>query len=235
MTALIVDDEHLPAKLLHELIKRCCFEIKQVDLVFSPFDALELLERNEYDLLFLDVEMPGLNGVELLKKSGPLQHTQIIFTTAYKDYAFDAFQANAVHYIVKPVEEEALIKAIRKATAKLLETNYKESQDSTTLSILEGEEYVLVNKKDVLRLEASGSYTKVVLQDKKHLTSSRLGAFEKKLDSEVFLRCHHSHIVNSKHVKKISKGTPGYLILTNEEVIPISKSKRSILNQILNH
>ena len=115
MKALIIDDEPMPGKHLQGLIEEHCFEIEHTHVIDSPLVALDHLKENEYDIIFLDVEMPHINGFELLKKVRIPAKTQVIFTTAYSQYALDAFKVNAAHYLLKMVKKDDLIEAVRKA------------------------------------------------------------------------------------------------------------------------
>ena len=232
MKALIIDDEPMPAKHLREMIKQYCFEIEEVNIMHYPKQAIQHLKENEYDLLFLDVEMPEMSGIEFLKTVELPTKTAVIFTTAYSEYAVDAFKANATHYIMKPVEEGELIKAVRKA---LLKKQGESSQVSSegTITVYDGEDYLVVKEKDVIHLEADGSYTKFILKNRAILASKRMGYYQEKIKGNNFLRCHNSHIVNVQEINRISKGKGGYLIMSNGDTVPISASKKEHVEKIL--
>lgn len=119
MKALIVDDEPMPAKHLQNLVEKHCSEITQTRVLNSPIEALEHLKEHHFDLLFLDVEMPELTGFELLEEANLTPSTQVIFTTAYSQYAVEAFQSKEVHYMLKIVSKDELVAAVRKATQML--------------------------------------------------------------------------------------------------------------------
>lgn len=229
MRALIIDDEPMPAKHLREMIRQYCFEINNVQIIQSPVEAIQHLQENEYDIVFIDVEMPEMNGVEFLQKVSLPRTTSIIFSTAYSEYAVDAFKANATHYIMKPVEEKELVLAIRKVLDK--RTRTKTSLE--TISVFDGSEYSIVHQKDILYLKAEGSYTQFVLQHKKIMTSKRLGYFEDKLNEDYFIRCHNSYLVNTLHIDKLGKQKSPYLVLSNADTIPVSASKRAELESRL--
>lgn len=231
MRALIIDDEPMPAKHLREMIKQYCFEISEVELELSPQKAIKLVEESAYDIIFLDVEMPEMDGINFLKKVQLSSTTSVIFTTAYSEYALDAFKANATHYIMKPVEKEELVLAVRKAMFK---SKKKEtSSSSSSLTIFDGEEYLIVNTRDIISLEADGSYTKFTLTNKKILASKRIGFYEDKLPEEQFIRCHNSYIVNLYQIEKLGKIKSNYLVMKNGDTIPISAAKKSSIQRIL--
>ena len=110
MRALIVDDEPLPGKLLMEMINKHCFEIEETSYISSSTEALKELSDSHYDIVFLDVEMPGMNAFEFLDEANLPHNTVVIFVTAYSNYAVEAFKADAAYYILKPVQKEELIK-----------------------------------------------------------------------------------------------------------------------------
>lgn len=232
MKALIVDDEPMPGKLLQEMIKKHCFEINSTTLITSPQEALKHLQEEAYDILFLDVEMPGMNAFELLDQLQLPSHTVVIFVTAYSSYAVEAFKANAAYYVLKPVVQEELIKSVRKATSYLTKAN-GEQQQQEKLSIFDGDEYLIINVNEIVRLQADGSYTKIVTDKKEHLSSKRLGFYEDKLSQANFYRCHNSHIINLKSLSKISKGKTPFLTLQNGDAIPLSPKKKSELIKLV--
>ena len=229
MRALIIDDEPMPAKHLREMIRQYCFEINNVQIIQSPVEAIQHLQENEYDIVFIDVEMPEMNGVEFLQKVSLPRTTSIIFSTAYSEYAVDAFKANATHYIMKPVEEKELVLAIR----KVLDKRTRTKTSLGTISVFDGSEYSIVHQKDILYLKAEGSYTQFVLQHKKIMTSKRFGYFEDKLNEDYFIRCHNSYLVNTLHIDKLGKQKSPYLVLSNADTIPVSASKRAELESRL--
>lgn len=233
MRALILDDEPMPAKYLEQMVIKHCFEIKHIEIFNVASRALKELETDPYDIIFLDVEMPEMDGFQFLEKADLPVETQIIFTTAYSEYALEAFKANARHYLVKPVVKDDLILAVRKALSAI-PTKEQNTEKKNYISIYDGEEYLLLKKDEIIRFEADGSYTKVItLNSKSILSSKRLGEYEKKVDPKEFVRCHNSHLVNINFINKVSKGKGGYLSLKNDEVIPISTTKKDDINRLL--
>tara|TARA_R110002049_G_scaffold125972_11_gene281640 strand:+ start:442 stop:1149 length:708 start_codon:yes stop_codon:yes gene_type:complete len=234
MRALIIDDEPMPAKHLEVLINKYCFEIKAITIITSPVKAVQHLEHNNYDIIFLDVEMPEINGFELLEQVLLPDFTQVIFTTAYSQYAIEAFKANALHYILKMVTKDDLITAVRKVI-RMKEIKSTSSEEKTNIiSIYHNDEYHLLNENKIFRLEASKSYTYFITEDKKILSSKGIGYYQKKLSHEVFFRCHNSHLINILHLEKIGKGRNSYITLSNGDVIPLSDSKKEELHVKLN-
>ncbi len=235
MKAIILDDEPMPAKQLDQLIKKYCFEIKETKLFNVASKAIEHLKDNAYDILFLDVEMPEMDGFQFLEKAEIPLHTKVIFTTAYSEYAIDAFKANALHYLLKPIVKEDLISAVRKASDSIMTATEKAPETKGLIAIYDGENYLLIKVEEIIRFEADGSYTVVFLKDgRKLLSSKRLGRYEAQLDRENFVRCHNSHLVNINYIEKINKGRTGFLTLKNQEIIPVSVSKKDEVGRFLN-
>lgn len=236
MRALIIDDEPMPAKHLKAMLEQHCFEIDSIEIINSPIVGLERLKSNPFDLLFLDVEMPKMDGFALLEKAQLSHRTQVIFTTAYAQYAIDAFKANAAHYILKPATKEELINAVRKAVRILpskSEPDPLPSAKNDVISVYYKDEHHIIKTSEIIRIEGSRSYSSVILKDKKLLSSKGLGVFEKKLVPPAFFRCHKSHLINLNRVRKVGKGRNGYVILSNSDMVPIAQSKKEEFEQIM--
>lgn len=227
MKALIVDDEPMPAKYLQELIKQSCFEIDTALLAISAEEGIRFLEKESVDILFLDIEMNTMTGFDLLNKVNIAASTKVIFTTAYSKYAVDAFRADALDYLVKPIQKDELISAVRKVSKAKSSSGAKDSKKSIFVYL--DEEYINLKIEDIIRFEADGSYTKIVCATNTLLSSKPLGFYENEMLDLDFVRCHNSHLVNIDNIAKIGKGKSAYLELTNEDIIPISASKKEAL------
>ena len=234
MKAIIVDDELLPGRFLEEMLNKYCFEITDVETFVSPVEALKHISTNTVDILFLDVEMPEMSSFDFLKKAMLPAQTQIILVTAYSKYAIEAFKAEVTHYLLKPVDKEELILAVRRAFKNLKEKKALQGTSSDKLSIYDGEKYIIVNKKDIIRLEADGSYTKFFLEKESFvLASRRLGHYEQQLEKKMFFRCHKSHVINVQKIYSVDRGKAGCIVLKNGEEVPISSSQREQLRILL--
>jgi len=194
MKCLIVDDNQLARMAMNKLVS----QVQMLELVAECSDAMEAynyLNSGQVDLLFLDIEMPGMTGIELTKKLGN-KKPLIIFTTAKTDYAVEAFELSVVDYILKPVSLARFLQAVEKA---------KEAYDSNKQEVkIEAREFVFVkdngilkklNVDDILYLEAMGDYVKVHTSQKFHVLHSTLKSIEEKLPANKFLRIHRSYIV----------------------------------------
>jgi DNA-binding LytR/AlgR family response regulator len=208
-------------------------QVQKLELVAECSDAMEAynyLNGGQVDLLFLDIEMPGMTGIELTKKLGN-KKPLIIFTTAKTDYAVEAFELNVVDYLVKPVSLSRFLQAVERA---------KETFDSNKQEVkIEDREFVFVkdngilkklNVDDILYLEAMGDYVKVHTAQKFHVLHSTLKSIEEKLPTNKFLRIHRSYIVALQKIDFIQDG----IITIGKGAIPVAETYKSALNKRLN-
>lgn len=239
---IIVDDEPSAINVLALLLrKRCKEDVEVIATTTSPTEAKKLIEENEPDLVFLDIEMPGMTGVDLLRSF--INPTfRVIFVTAFDAYAVQAFRLSAVDYLLKPVEGDDIIKAVMKiksdisrnqnlVSAQLQQLEkllmHNSVSPETKIGIGMADKIVFVNIPDILYCEASGSYTNVFLQDGTRMVASRsLGDFEAQLANNKFFRIHHSHLINLNRVKEFQRHDGGYVIMENNKHLEVSQRKR---------
>jgi DNA-binding LytR/AlgR family response regulator len=229
MKCIIVDDNKMARMALKQLVS----QLSNVDLVAECNDAVEaldILNSSQVDLLLLDIEMPGMTGLDLIKKLGNTKPL-IIFTTAKKDYAVEAFELNVIDYLIKPIALPRLKQAIDKAH-EALDSNKQEVK-------VEEQEFVFVKDNgilkriaidDILFLEAMGDYVKVHTLQKFHVVHATLKSIEEKLPSSKFLRVHRSFIVAINKIDYIQEGTISIVKTT----IPVADTHKSNLNKRLN-
>lgn len=239
---IIIDDEKSAVNVLTLLLKkRCKEEVEVVATSTSPTEGRELILQHEPDLVFLDIEMPGMTGVDLLR-SFDNPGFRVIFVTAYDAYAVEAFKLSAVDYLLKPVEADDIAKAVNKIKndidkkqnpisnqlqqlEKILMQNVHAAE--TKIGIAMADKIVFINISDILYCEASGSYTNVFLQGgTRMLASKSLGEFEKQLIDHKFFRIHHSYLINLNQVKEFQKHDGGYVIMENKKQLEVSQRKR---------
>lgn len=239
MRVLIIDDEKRARHLLHTLLEEHLNEVEVVGEATDLQDGLKLIESTTPDLIFLDIEMPGESGLEIIKYIKPDQHQfQIIFVTAYNQYAVEAFKTNAIDYLLKPIDIEELKTAFAKArkhhhsqqvTQQLeqLRRSVKHlSLDKIVMEVPRG--YMFASHNDIIYFEADGMYTKVITTDgKTNLICKPLRHFVEQLaTNDLFFKCHRSFLVNLKHITELVKHDGDYIVMENQRHIPISKSKR---------
>lgn len=216
-TVLIVEDEPLAADTLREYLREeedfeCVGEVR------SGSDAVDAMARLEPDVLLLDVELPGATGVEVLLRSE--QDPAVIFTTAYDQHAVTAFELGAFDYLVKPFGRERFAEALDRVRDRLAAASAEGDEPSSShrartalseedglerLFVRSADSIVPVDVDDVRRLEASGDYVRVHVEDDSYLVSLAMAEFERRLDPDRFLRIHRSHIVNADHIERVEK------------------------------
>lgn len=233
--AILVDDEDSALKGLRDKVGKLFPKIEILNIYQKPEDAIVAINNLEPDLVFLDIEMPRMNGFELLSK---LKHInfQVIFVTAYSEYALEALKQSAVDYLLKPVDDIDLIIAINKAIQVIDEKKLSES-NSNIISLLsntkpENKKIIVPTSKgisfipqnEVIHLEGYKGYTKIHLVNSETITSSyNLGKFEKMLNKN-FFKSHKSHIINVDYVRHFEN--EGYIVLDNDYRVPIAKAKK---------
>ncbi len=244
MKIAIIDDERHCIKSLELHINSLFPNSEIVFTSTKPKDAIALLRELKIDLLFLDVEMPGINGFELLNNFKTLPF-DVIFTTAYSQYAIKAFKARAINYLLKPIDERELNEAINDWRERynqekesdeinLLLTNLKKEgllESKIAIPISEGFEFLDV--KEILYCQSQNNYTYIYLENgERVLISKTLKIVEKALERFYFLRPHQSYLVNPNFMKKYIRSDGGYIVMSDKKQIPVSNSKKQIITGI---
>jgi two-component system, LytTR family, response regulator len=236
---IIIDDELRARVLLQGMLETTIPEVEIVALCEDLPSGIKAIRKFQPDLVYLDIEMPGNSGLELLDFFNEEEvQFSIIFTTAYSHYAIKAFRLSAIDYLLKPIEQEELTASYGrfKQTHEKVKNNYSllrenlKIRDSQKLAVPSGNTYRFIEMDDIHYLKAEGSYTQLVFTDETRLIASRtLKNFEEILDdSTSFFRCHKSFLVNSKYITGYNK-SDGHLLLRNNISIPVSSDKISEL------
>ncbi|MFK7907532.1 MAG: LytR/AlgR family response regulator transcription factor [Chitinophagales bacterium] len=234
MQCMIVDDELMARKSLERLCGRIP-ELEVVQVCESAEEALEFLKKTEVDLVFLDVEMPGLTGLELLDSIAVMP--QIIFTTSKTEYAFEAFQYEATDYVQKPVRFPRLNQAVQKAVKIYEDANKQQGETGVEgdlskdeIYIKDSNRYVRIKYDDILYIEISGDYATIFTSKNRHIVHSTLKNMQNKLPPSSFLKVHRSYIVNLTKIVDIEDNS----LLIGDKIIPISRSNKPVLMDRLN-
>ncbi len=226
---LLVDDEYLALNLLEEFLKHLP-DIEVVGKAKSAMAALDILHRTPVDLLFLDIQMPTLSGVNMLKT---LQHPPVVvFTTAYADYAVQAFDLNAVDYLLKPFSFERFLQAVNKAKEHIRQsaTGSRQLEDERdTLVIKVDGKLVKLHLADILFVEGLKEYVRFVCTNGKYVTLESLKNLEETLPAHAFVRVHKSYIVACNKVQSLL----GNMLEIGSHRIPISREKKDEVVQII--
>jgi two-component system LytT family response regulator len=234
--AAIIDDEMHCIKTLRYQIEK---QFENVEVVFDTTDstlAKALVENFKPDIIFLDIEMPVMNGLQFLSQFDNIPF-KVIFTTAYDQYAIKAIRLNALDYLLKPVDRNELEQAIEKFeqekdfTAREQVTHLqlfreKKIRDTIALSASQGLFFVKIN--DIVYLEGDNSYTHVVMNDgKKYLVSKTLSNFDDILTGDnTFFRAHKSYVINLNYIKQYVRGDGGEIIMVDDKTISLSRNKK---------
>jgi len=240
ITATIVDDEPFCCESLAMLLERYCAAVKVLDICYSASAALKSISQHPPDILFLDIEMPHMNGFELLEKL-PQIDFQLIFTTSFDQYAIKAIQVSALDYLLKPIEREALQKAVQKSIHGLtlplpqqIEILLNKLSHPVTpitkiaIPTMAGLQMIFVDS--VISCSSDSNYTILHLKSKQKITASRtLKEIEIMLEDYSFVRVHHSSVVNLNEVERYVKGEGGYLVMSDGSTIDVSRSRKDLL------
>jgi len=222
MKALLVDDERLARAGLRRLLKSHD-DVTIVGEAANVDEAAAQIQRLHPDVVFLDVEMPGRNGLELLEELEELP--AVIFTTAYQDYAVRAFEVSAVDYLLKPIVAERLAAALDKLR-RAAKTNKPGQDREQRVFLRDGEQCWIVALDEIRMLESEGNYTRVYFGENRPLIYKSLNALESRLDPAAFFRASRSHIVNLRDIQSLSSQPDGGLIATLTGGLKIGISRR---------
>jgi two-component system, LytTR family, response regulator len=238
--AIIIDDESHCRRTLSILLHKFCPQVKVVAECDSAHKGLQAIVEQKPDVVFLDIEMPFMNGFEMLGQL-PAIPFDIIFTTGYDEYAIKAFRFSALDYLLKPIDKDELQKAVSKikqTSARDMEQqlqillqkleNKPAPLQKIALPTLEG--FELISLETIVQCESDGNYTHVFLKNgKKFLVSRSLKEMEELLEGHPFLRVHHSHLVNLNEITRYVRGEGGYLVMSDNSSVNVSRSRKEAL------
>jgi DNA-binding LytR/AlgR family response regulator len=246
--AIIVDDERLArARLLRLLKKHDCIDI--VGEAADGREAIELINKTHPDVIFLDIKMPVVSGFEMLERLDKPDSPYVIFTTAYDDYALRAFEENTIDYLLKPVSEKKLERAVTKLkmfmqTGQFFSLNFEnlihslKQQDALIrrFSVTVGDKILIIPEDRIQFIKAEDKYTFIHTDDKEYIIPFTLKELEPRLDLEKFIRIHRSYIVNLGHIASIHRWFGGRLLLKmkNQQEITVSLSYTAAFKQKIN-
>lgn len=233
LSTVIIDDEIKAIKSLTWELNNFCDNVDILKSFTNPEEALGFLSKNSVDLVFLDVQMPQLNGLEFLKQVKKRDFL-VIFTTAYNEFAIEAIKEGAVDYLTKPIDTDDLIESIKKVTHYIENVLTRDVLEESLLSIKGRRIKISVDGKllfleinEILYCESDGNYTSMFLADKQKLfITKKLKEIEEILPSTDFFRVHNSYIVNLNKVRAYYK-TDAYVEMSNLKKIPVSRKKKS--------
>jgi two-component system LytT family response regulator len=235
---VLIDDETDSIRVLQKLLETYCPQVEVVGTADGVETGLEVIQATRPDLLFLDIEMTQGNAFDLLNRLQPMTF-QIIFVTAFDNYAIRAFKYSAVDYLLKPVDIDELVGAVRRVTERSQQRNivdqmqvflenmgtYSLAQQKMAVPTVDG--LIFINLREVVRLEAKSSYTQIKLENGEVVMATRtIKDYEDILPETLFCRIHNSHIINLQKIEKYHKGRGGYVVLEDGSEIEVASRRR---------
>jgi two-component system, LytTR family, response regulator len=243
--AILIDDELSSLQNLTQKLEEFCKQVIVVAAVEEPQEAILLIKKYRPDVLFLDIEMPKMNGFMMLEELGEY-NSEVIFTTAYNHYAIEAMRISAFDYLVKPVAITELQHAVNRLLEKkpthirerlnILQQSIEDNKSQNNkIAVPVGEGLEFVTIKNIVRIESSSSYSRIHLFDGTSiLVTKLLKDFEELLTPYRFFRVHNSHLINLNYIKKYLRGIGGQVMLENGDLIDVAKRKKEEFISLLN-
>ena len=239
--AILIDDEMHCLKTLQMLLKEYCLNVEVLEKCSEAAAGLKAIEMHKPDLVFLDIEMPQMNGFEMLEQL-PQINFAVIFTTGYDQYAIRAFHFSALDYLLKPIEPKELTDAVKKVEEQrhlpmpeqfemLLKKISGVNSGFTKIAVPTAEGFELIAATDVIYFEAQSNYTHIFLKNKNKIIACRtLKKIEEQIqDYNFFVRVHNSYMVNLNEVVRYVRGEGGYLIMSDNSSINVSRNRKDAL------
>jgi two-component system LytT family response regulator len=243
--SIIIDDEPKSRKNLCDLLEQYCEQVEIVGEAASAAEALRIIKKTKPDLLFLDIEMPGGSGFDLLKSLNDQQY-EVVFVTAFDKYGIEAIKFCAIDYLLKPIDIFELNKAVEKAVnqiekrkenQRLIELvaniDRPDEEKRIALPLSDRIEFVVISR--IIRLEADGNYTRIFMENNKdYMVCKTLKDNNEVLEPYGFIRTHQSHLINLQKIKAYVKADGGYIEMEEGSQIPVSRQRKDeVLKKIL--
>ena len=239
LRTILIDDEPRGLNSMERLLQMHCPEIETVATCSNVDEAIEKIKWLQPDLIFLDIAMPVKNGFELLKEIGDI-HFEVIFVTAHNQFMIEAFHFSAIDYLLKPIDDDLLIEAVRRAKKRIVEkagsknieaflhnVQQKKGAANMKLCIPSIKGFKVVDLADLLYAEAAGNYTNFHFSNHATICSSKpIHEYEELLSDVGFARIHKSFLVNLLHVKEYIRGEGGSVILSNTKKVEVARRKK---------
>ena len=246
LKAIIIDDEARSRKALQIALNDYCPSVQIAAIAETPENGIEAIIKHKPDIVFLDVQMPGMSGFDLLSHFPEIDF-DIVFITAHDHYAIKAIRFSALDYLLKPIQIDELMAAVKKAEERknrkhtnwqyksLYENVRSNSNASGSVAVPTGDGLLFIKTQNIIRCEAEGNYVVIYQSGKeKMLITKTLGDMESMLDAKEFFRIHNSHLVNLSHIKKYVKGDGGYVIMSDNSTVDVARRKKEEFMHMLN-
>lgn len=242
ISAVIIDDEQNNIENLEILLRLHCPQVTVVATAMNANDGAFIIVHHNPDIIFLDIQMPGRNGFEMLQS---LKHHnfELIFVTAFDQYGIQAVKFSALDYLLKPIKTDELKNAVNKAIYRSVEKKQnqklenllqllenRQQQNLHRIALASAKETRFIKTTDIIRCESSNNYTTFFITNgEKIMVSKPIFEYEEILSAYGFIRCHQSHLVNKKHIRSLVKDDGGYLVLEDGTQIPVSRLKKEFV------
>ena len=243
-TAVIIDDEESNVSLISRFVKKFLINIELIGEAYNVNDGIEIINKLNPQIVFLDIQLNEKTAFDILDQVN-FGELEIIFITAYKSFALEAFKYNAIDYILKPFSIEEIILSVNKCIQRIEEKNSFEkrilnfnkdnnNKNDKYVSVSSIDKVTLIKKEDIIFCKSDGRYTTFYLKNNTEVVSSKnLGEYEIILNNDIFFRIHHSYIINIDHVVKIHKKTGYYCEMINKINLPVARRRKDALNKYL--
>ncbi|HVF81633.1 MAG TPA: LytTR family DNA-binding domain-containing protein [Flavisolibacter sp.] len=234
---ILIDDENNSLEVMEWLLKKYCPQVKIEAACRAAADGIEAIKKFAPDVVFLDIEMPHMNGFDMLEQFDKLTF-DVVFCTAYDQFAIKAFKYSALNYLLKPIDPDDLVETVRRVEEKkaapqkeqieLLLQNLKQpaAPALNRIALTTSDGLLFADAADILYCEALSNYTSVVLKTQKVLVSKTLKEIDEVLSGGPFYRIHHSYLINLNQVQKYVRGEGGYVMMPDGKSVSISRAKR---------
>lgn len=240
ITAFILDDQDSNITVLQSQLARFFPNISIGGTSTDAVSALAQIRALQPDLLFLDIDMPGLDGFGVLQQLAPAQGTEVIFVTAYESFALKAFEFHAAGYLTKPVEIQKFVPAVNKACERIVQRRLsaqkrveEPASNGRRITLPTRTGMIFVDADEVRYCESNGNYTRFHLLDGQLiLVSKQIGQFEQLLPRSSFVRIHDRYIVNLKHIRAYHRGNGGIVVLDNDTELPVAARRKEQLLRV---
>jgi two-component system, LytTR family, response regulator len=241
-TAVIIEDESHAMALLARYLEKYC-QVTVIGKAENVVDGVKVIQEKNPDIVLLDISLPDHNGFELIKRLQPITF-EVIFVTAYDQYALQAIRLSAVDYLLKPVDISELRDAVNRAAERIEQKHSNQNllllienlqqPDARRIAIPNGSSYLYEDISNIVRLHAQGRYTEIyTTAPKKYFVSKNLGEYDKLLSQYRFLRVHHSHLVNPMHISSFEKQDGGFLVMKDKSLVEVSRRNRDAVISFL--
>jgi two-component system LytT family response regulator len=243
---IIIDDEHFGRQALSKALEQYCPEVEIIAVCEGPTQGINAIIKHKPHLVFLDIQMPEMSGFDVLQQLSPIEF-EVIFVTSFDQYAIKAIKFSALDYLLKPIDVDDLIHAVKKMQERIpqkpniysyrsiLHNIRHDAGKINRLAIPTTEGIDFFSTEDIIYLEADGNYTTIFLTNqRKHVVSKNLKEFESLLASSGFSRVHNSYLINLDHVRKYIKGEGGYVMLSEGHHVEVSRRRKDAFLNTLN-